>query len=151
MTVAIRCAERRDLPALVRLLQQLSLDEPREDLSEELAPGYVRAFEEIDADRRLTLLVAEDGGEVVGTAAVNVIPNLSHVGKPYCFVEDVVVDGARRGERIGEALMARAVEIAREAGCYKVVLTSHKVRADAHRFYRRIGFTATHEGFRLDL
>ncbi len=151
MAISIRPAERRDLSALVRLLQQLSLEEPREDFSETIESGYLRAFEEIDSNPRLTLIVAEDDGEVVGTASVNVIPNLSHVGTPYCVVEDVVVDAARRGHSIGEALMTRAIEIARGAGCRKVTLTSNKSRTDAHRFYERMGFSAVGEGFLLRL
>ena len=44
MAISIRPAERRDLSALVRLLQQLSLEEPREDFSETIESGYLRAF-----------------------------------------------------------------------------------------------------------
>jgi GNAT superfamily N-acetyltransferase len=79
------------------------------------------------------------------------VPNLSHVGRPYALVEDVVVDAAMRGQGYGEALMQRAIELARAGGCYKLALTSNKARADAHRFYQRLGFKATHEGFRIDL
>jgi GNAT superfamily N-acetyltransferase len=46
--------------------------------------------------------------------------------------------------------MRHAIEEARRAGCYKVSLTSNKRRADAHRFYQRLGFRAASEGFRLD-
>jgi GNAT superfamily N-acetyltransferase len=149
VTLQIRSARRQDLPALIALLQQLSLDNPRED------PGalaaYEATFDDIEADARQTVLVAEDGGVVVGTASFIVIPNLSHVGRPYAVVEDVVVDATRRGERIGEALMQRAIELAKDAGCYKLVLTSNRRRTDAHRFYERLGFTASHFGFRVDL
>ena len=41
-------------------------------------------------------------------------------------------------------------EEAQRAGCYKLSLTSNKHRKDAHRFYERLGFRATHEGFRVD-
>jgi GNAT superfamily N-acetyltransferase len=148
MTLQIRPARREDIPALIALLQQLSLDDPREDPAA-LAP-YEAAFAAIEADARQTVLVAEDGGLVVGTASFIVIPNLSHVGRPYAVVEDVVVDSTRRGERIGEALMQRAVDLAKDAGCYKLVLTSNRRRTDAHRFYERLGFTPSHFGFRVD-
>jgi GNAT superfamily N-acetyltransferase len=40
------------------------------------------------------------------------------------------------------------VTAARERGCYRVQLTSNKQRGDAHRFYERNGFSATHQGFK---
>jgi len=61
----------------------------------------------------------------------------------------VVVDEAHRRRGIGAGLMERAAAIAREAGCYKVVLTSNKKRPEAHTFYRRLGYQQTHEAFHL--
>ena len=145
----IRRAQPSDLEAVITLLQQLSLDEPRED--PRVRAAYETAFRAIEADPRQTLLVADDDGRIAGTAAVIVIPNLSHAGSPYAVVENVVVDAACRGRGYGEALMRRAIELAREAGCYKLVLTSNRRRSDAHRFYERLGFTASHHGFRMDL
>jgi GNAT superfamily N-acetyltransferase len=56
-----------------------------------------------------------------------------------------------RSRGIGGALIAWAVEQARERGCALVQLTSNKARAGAHRFYGRLGFSPTHEGFKLKL
>ena len=151
MPPSVRAASKDDLPRLIELLAQLSLDEAREDLSRPHPSAYDAALQEVLADPRQTLLVAEEDGAVVGMACYIQVPNLSHVGRPYAFVEDVVVDASMRGRGYGEALMQRAIELARAAGCYKLVLTSNKARTDAHRFYRRIGFRATHEGFRMDL
>ena len=151
MPPVIRSATRDDLPRLVELLAQLSLDEPREELGSPRPPAYDAALEEILADARQTLLVAEADGAVVGMACYIRVPNLSHVGRPYGLVEDVVVDAAMRGQGCGEALMQRAIELARAGGCYKLALTSNKARTDAHRLYQRLGFKATHEGFRIDL
>jgi GNAT superfamily N-acetyltransferase len=151
MAPVIRSATRDDLPRLVELLAQLSLDSPREDLRSPRPAAYDAALEEVLADGRQTLLVAEVDGAIVGMACYIEVPNLSHVGRPYALVEDVVVAAAMRGQGYGEALMQRAIELARAGGCYKLVLTSSKVRTDAHRFYQRLGFKATHVGFRLDL
>jgi GNAT superfamily N-acetyltransferase len=57
----------------------------------------------------------------------------------------------QRGRGIGAALLNAAVERAKAAGCYRIQLTSNKLRPDAHRFYRRHGFEASHEGFKLYL
>jgi GNAT superfamily N-acetyltransferase len=151
MAPVIRSATRDDLPRLVELLAQLSLDSPREDLRSPRPAAYDAALEEVLADGRQTLLVAEVDGAIVGMACYIEVPNLSHVGRPYALVEDVVVAAAMRGQGYGEALMQRAIELARAGGCYKLVLTSSKVRTDAHRFYQRLGFKATHVGFRLEL
>ncbi len=142
----IRDATIDDLPALIHLLGQLN-----ETTSPEPTRRHAAAFEAIAADPRQRLLVVEAGGVVIGTAALVVVPNLGHDGSPYSLVENVVVDESARGQRHGEALMRHIIDAASAAGCYKVVLTSRKFRKDAHRFYERLGFTATSEGFRYTL
>ena len=47
--------------------------------------------------------------------------------------------------------MREAIARAEAAGCYSVALTSRKERSDAHRFYERLGFERSSEGFRLAL
>ena len=44
-----------------------------------------------------------------------------------------------------------AIDEARRRRCALVQLTSDKSRADAHRFYERFGFVASHEGLKLHL
>lgn len=44
-----------------------------------------------------------------------------------------------------------AIQEARRRGCALVQLTTDKSRADAHRFYERLGFVASHEGLKLKL
>jgi GNAT superfamily N-acetyltransferase len=93
--------------------------------------------------------VAEAEGHVVATATLGIVPNLSYRGRSWAFIESIVVDYPARRKGYGEALVRYAIEEARRAGCYKVSLTSNKRRPEAHRFYEKLGFTATHEGFRL--
>jgi predicted N-acetyltransferase YhbS len=147
----IRDAIEEDLPRIVELLAQLSLDGPREELGPPLPETYRAAFRDVLADAKQRQLVLEDGGRIVGLTTLIIVPNLSHQGRPWAQVENVVVDSEQRGSGLGEQLMRHAIDLAREAGCYKLVLTSNKGRADAHRFYSRAGFRATHEGFRHDL
>lgn len=150
--VVVRDAAEADLPRIVELLQQESLgDERREDPGPPLPEAYVRAFRQIAADPRQRLLVAEAGGSVVGTFVFIVLPNLSYRGRPVAQVENVVVDEPWRGRGVGEAMMRWAIDEARKAGCFRIQLTSNKARKDAHRFYERLGFVATHEGFKLYL
>ncbi len=146
----VRDATEADLPRIVELLAQLSLDAPREKLGPPLPESYRAAFQAVDDDPRQRQLVVEVDGRVVGTASLIIVPNLSHKGRPYAMVENVVVDASERSGGYGELLMRYAMKEARRAGCYRLSLTSNKRRNDAHRFYQRLGFKATHEGFRVD-
>jgi N-acetylglutamate synthase-like GNAT family acetyltransferase len=146
----VRDATESDLPRLVELLAQLSLDAPHEDPGPPLPESYRAAFREIEADANQRLLVLEAGGRIAGCATLLIVPNLSHQGRPYAVIENVVVDAPERGAGYGEQLLHYAIEQARAAGCYKLSLTSNKQRKDAHRFHERLGFRATHEGFRVD-
>ena len=146
----IRQATEADLPRIVELLAQLSPDTPREDPGPPLPEAYRRAFQEIEADLNQRLLVVEAQGRVVGTASLLIVSNLSHQGRPYAVIENVVVDETVRSAGHGELLLRHAMEEARQAGCYKLSLTSNKRRSEAHRFYQRLGFQATHEGLRVE-
>ena len=147
----VRLATEADLPRLLELLQQLSLDAPREQVASPLPEGYRRAFQQIEADERQQLFVLEDGGRIVGTACLIIVPNVSHEGRPYALVENVVADETERSAGYGELLLRHAMAEAKGAGCYKLALTSNKRRPGAHRFYQRLGLRATSEGFRIDL
>jgi GNAT superfamily N-acetyltransferase len=102
-------------------------------------------------DPRRSFFVAELEGELVGTADLLIIANLTHGARPVAFVENVVVDENQRGASIGQALMNEVIERARAEGCYKVQFLSNKDRTRAHAFYRRMGFSPSAEGFRLYL
>jgi GNAT superfamily N-acetyltransferase len=146
----IRAATRADLPRIVELLQQLSLDDPREDPGPPLPAAYLEAFDAIQQDPRQQHLVLEIDGQVLGTLVLIVLPSLSHHARSYAILEDVVVDGTARSRGYGELLVRHAIELARQAGCYRVGLTSNQRRLDAHRFYERLGFQPTHQGFKLE-
>jgi len=151
MEPAIREATADELPRLVALLDQLSLDGSREDIGTPLADAYHAAFDRIHADANQRLLVMEQEGELVGSLVLYIVPNLTHGGTPYATVENVVIDERLRGSGLGRRLMEHAIEQAKAAGCYKVALTSHKDRNDAHRFYESLGFVSTHEAYRIQL
>jgi GNAT superfamily N-acetyltransferase len=149
--IELRSAVERDLPALVALLADDPLGSGREARdSEDLAP-YRRAFGLLADDPAHTLVVAVDGGEIVGTLQLSVLPGLSRRGALRGQIEAVRVRAGRRGEGLGAAMIAWAIEEAGRRSCALVQLTTDKSRADAHRFYRRLGFVPSHEGFKLEL
>ncbi|TIW70852.1 MAG: GNAT family N-acetyltransferase, partial [Mesorhizobium sp.] len=52
---------------------------------------------------------------------------------------------------LGQRLLEWAIDKCRERGCRVVQLTTNKSRTDAHRFYERLGFKASHIGYKLEL
>jgi N-acetylglutamate synthase-like GNAT family acetyltransferase len=150
VTITIRDATIEDLPRVVALLAQMSLGagDHRELPGDPLPAGYARAFAAIAADPNQRLLVAEQDGAVVGTMTLLLHANLSYQGRSIAQLESVVVDAAMRGRGIGEAMVEHAVAAARAAGAVRLQLTSNAGRKDAHRFYERLGFTASHVGFK---
>jgi GNAT superfamily N-acetyltransferase len=147
----IRRATAADLPAIVAMLADDALGRTREDPSIPLDPRYTAAFHAIDADPNQLLAVMERGGEVVGTLQLTFLPGLSHRGAWRGLVEAVRIAQTERGGGMGAALMQWAISRCRERGCRMVQLTTDKSRTDAHRFYERLGFRASHEGMKLVL
>jgi GNAT superfamily N-acetyltransferase len=147
--VIIRRATAEDVPAIVAMLADDELGALRES-PDDLTP-YERAFAAIDAAEHEVLVVAERDGEVVGTLQLTVLRGLSRQGASRAQVEGVRVASAARGQGLGEELMRWAVDEAKARGCAVVQFTSDKSRLDAHRFYLRLGFTQSHEGFKLTL
>lgn len=147
--VTIRRATAGDVPHIVLLLADDTLGAQRES-PHELGP-YQAAFATIDADPRQLLLVAEIDERVAGTAQLTFLPGLSRQGGTRAQIEAVRVGRQARGSGLGSRLIEWCVDRSREHGCTMVQLTSDVTRLDAHRFYERLGFKATHIGFKLGL
>jgi GNAT superfamily N-acetyltransferase len=151
-SMIFRAAVRADLPAILALLADDVLGKARDVAI--VDDAYEQAFAAIDADPRNLLVVAEDDGDVgdvVGCLQVTYIPGLGRHGAERALVEAVRVRSDRRGHGLGGKLMTWVVDRARQRGCALVQLTSNKSRLDAHRFYARLGFVASHEGMKLTL
>ncbi len=145
--IEIRRATDGDIESIAALLADDSIGAGRESL-EDLAP-YRAAFAAVDADSSELLVVAVREGVVVATLQLSVIPGLSRRGALRGQIEGVRVAASVRGGGLGAALIEWAIDEARRRGCDIVQLTSDKARTDAHRFYDRLGFRATHEGYKL--
>lgn len=145
----VRRAVLADLPAIVELIATDQIGATRD--GGDLAP-YERAFNTIDADPAQLLVVLTDAQHaIVGTLQLTFIPGLARRGALRAQIEAVRIHHTLRGRGIGHRLIAWAIEEARRRGCGLVQLTSDKRRAEAHQFYARLGFVASHEGFKLRL
>lgn len=149
--IAIRRATQADVPAIVALLADDPLGAAREDVSTPTAPAYLKAFNAIDADPNQLLAVMTRDGIVEGTLQLTFIAGLSRKGALRGQIEAVRVAAGRRGEGLGQRLFEWAIAECRAKGCRTVQLTTDRSRADAHRFYDRLGFEASHIGYKLAL
>ncbi|MER5572230.1 GNAT family N-acetyltransferase [Streptomyces massasporeus] len=145
----IRAAVADDVPAIVGMLADDPLGAQRES-PDDLTP-YLSALERLSADPNQRLVVAVRQGKVVGTLQLTIVPGLSRRGATRSIIEGVRIHADERGSGLGTELIEWAIEESRGQGCQLVQLTSDKTRADAHRFYERLGFTASHTGFKLQL
>ncbi|MGH3743487.1 MAG: GNAT family N-acetyltransferase [Mycobacteriales bacterium] len=146
--VTIRDAGVADTPRLVALIAAGSIDGGPPDT--DLAP-YADAVRELADDKHSAILVAEIKASVVGMCQLIGFRHVQHRGGLCAEVESMHVDPARRGSGIGGLLLEAAVDRAREWGAYRVQLTSNVQRQDAHRFYARHGFVASHVGLKRAL
>ncbi|MFH8293517.1 GNAT family N-acetyltransferase [Streptomyces sp. NPDC018059] len=145
----IRPAVADDLPAIVAMLADDPLGATRES-PDDLTP-YVAALQRLADDPNQRLVVAVREGRVVGTLQLTIVPGLSRKGATRSIIEGVRVHADERGSGLGTRFIEWAIEESRRQGCQLVQLTSDATRTDAHRFYERLGFSASHLGFKLQL
>lgn len=143
--IQVQVAGHADLSAVLDLYRRAGLDHDGGMGPDEA--GLV--FSRFDAYPCYRLYVATMGDAVVGTFALLIMDNLAHGGSPSGIVEDVAVDPLAQGKGVGIAMMRYAREVCREKGCYKLVLSSNKIRKDAHEFYKAIGFEKHGYSFRV--
>lgn len=147
----VRMTNEQDLPRILELYRQLAINLSSTGPPNPSLEDCRRAFAEMGTIPGYELLVAEEEGEIVGTTVLVILPGLSHRASPFAVMEYVVVDEKHRRQGIGKLLMDYAIIRAKEAGCYKIMLTSGKKRKDAHKFYESLGFEALAHGFKLYL
>lgn len=146
-----RRALEADIPALAALLADDELGSRRELPEAEGHSSYADAFHEIDADPNQYLLVVEEDGALICMLQLTFIPGLARGGLKRGQIEGVRVARHRRSAGVGQAMVEWAISRCRDEGCGLVQLTTDKSRADAHRFYDRLGFEPSHIGYKLSL
>jgi len=149
--IIFRTALLADLPAIVGLLVDDELGSQRETLSSPLDERYVVAFKAIEVDPNQRLVVAIDGETVIGTLQISFIPGVARRGAWRGQIEAVRIAAPFRSTGIGQQMFEWAISECKARGCKLVQLTTDKGRPDAHRFYEKLGFVASHEGYKLIL
>ncbi|PAF33524.1 GNAT family N-acetyltransferase [Paenibacillus sp. 7516] len=146
-----RTATLTHLPAIVRLLADDEMGATRERFIDPLPKEYVEAFAKIEQQIGNSIIIALDNNEVIGCLQLTIIPGIARLGTTRGQIEGVRIDRNYRGQGVGESLLQYAIHEAKSMGCELIQLTTDKKRKDAHRFYERLGFVASHDGMKLAL
>lgn len=149
ISVSFRRAVSADLERIVSLIaggQPTGVS--REISTSPPSQNYIDAFAAIEANKNNFLVVVELESQIVGTMQLTTLQYLSHVGGSVLQIESIHVASNTRSQGIGAKMMDFALEVGRKEGCHRMQLTTDKRRPDAHRFYERMGFQATHEGMK---
>jgi GNAT superfamily N-acetyltransferase len=149
--IVFRSALLAEVPAIVALLADDELGSKREIAGTPLDQRYVDAFRAIEADANQRLVVVADGDEIIGTLQLSFIPGIARMGSWRGQIEAVRIATDRRDSGLGQKMFEWAISECRSRGCSLVQLTTDKSRTDTHRFYEKLGFKASHEGYKLAL
>jgi GNAT superfamily N-acetyltransferase len=142
----IRQATEDDLDRLLSLYTYL---DPNNAILPERTQ-VVALWKEIVANPMLAYFVAEQGGRLVSSCNLAIIPNLTRGARPFGVIENVITHPDFRRQGLAKQVLDHAVDTARQAGCYKVMLLSGAKRTEAHALYEKVGFRKdTKVGFDL--
>ena len=147
----IRLAEQGDLNSVIALYADDDLGGHADTVDEAALPLYQSAFDAIAASPNEMLFVAERDGLIVGTFQLAILTKVTGQGSRTLMVQSVQTRLEFRGQGIGQQMLEFAVEYAKSNHIDAVQLMSNARRSDAHRFYLRLGFEASHLGFRMQL
>lgn len=150
MQVLIRQATVDDLSDILSLYAQPDMDNNKV-ISLENAKELFDQFSQYPNYHLYVACYPNADNKVVGTFALLVMHNIGHQGSPSAIVEDVVVSSSHQSQTIGSEMMTHAMVLARQAGCYKLALSSNQKRQRAHTFYESLGFEKHGYSFQIKL
>lgn len=135
MHISLREAQECDMDAVYSLYPHLLSEDDPSPGREKLLESWNRLI----SNPAMTCFIAEVDKKIVGTCCLIIVPNLTRGARPYALIETVVVHTEFQGRGIGRKMIEHAIEKARNARCYKIMLLSG-VENKNHGFYERLGF-----------
>ncbi|WP_068775691.1 GNAT family N-acetyltransferase [Paenibacillus sp. FJAT-26967] len=132
----VRLIKPSELDQLLELYQQLNPDDPVIPASDELT----KLWDDMIQDPKMDFVVVEDGGRLAAVCVLVRVNNLTRGGRPYGVIENVVTHEDHRRKGYGGLVLQKALELAREADCYKVMLMTSSKEEATLRFYEQNGF-----------
>lgn len=136
MIERVREIKSDELNKLLELYKYLNADDPELTIDE----GLKEIWHEIMEDPNHFCLVTEDEGVIISSCILVIIKNLTRNARPYALIENVVTHEQYRKKGYGTAILKKAIEIAKEKDCYKVMLMTSRKEEDTLRFYESAGF-----------
>jgi len=145
-----RKATLNDVSTIVEMIADDELGRQRENFQNPLPTEYIRAFENINADHNQELMVVEnENSEIIGTLQLSFIQYLTYRGGIRAQIEAVRIRKDQRGLGIGKAMFKWVINRAKERNAHLLQLTTDKKRPQTIKFYKDLGFKATHEGMKM--
>ena len=136
MMKKVRQIKQGELEGLLLLYEHLIPDDPKLKINTALKEHW----DEIISDPGYFYFVIEEDDKLVCTCNLTIIKNLTRSARPYGIIENVVTHPDYRSKGYGTAVLKRAIEIAQENNCYKVVLTTSRKDESTLKFYENAGF-----------
>lgn len=136
MTKKVRRIKYEELENLLSLYKYLIPDDPKLKIDTTLKEHW----KEILSDPSYFYLVIEEDSMLVCSCNLTIIQNLTRSARPYGIIENVVTHPDYRNKGHGTAVLKKAIEIAQENNCYKVVLTTSRKDENILNFYENAGF-----------
>lgn len=132
----IRLIKKEELRNLLNLYKHLDNGDKELEDSKELE----NLWDSIYNDPNLYYIVAVTDNLLVSTCTISIIKNLTRGMRPYGLIENVVTHYEHRNLGLGKKVLSKAVEIAKENNCYKVMLLTGSKKQETLNFYKSAGF-----------
>ncbi len=136
MTKKVRQIREGELESLLSLYEYLIPEDPKLKIDTALKEHW----DKILSDPGYFYFVIEEDGMIVCTCNLTIIKNLTRSARPYGIIENVVTHPYYRNKGYGTAVLRKAIQIAQENNCYKVVLTTSRKDENTLKFYKNAGF-----------
>jgi ribosomal protein S18 acetylase RimI-like enzyme len=146
----IEIAKKDQLPTIVGLLADDAIGAFLEDPS--AMAVYEQAFDDIEKSPYAEIYVGlDEAGKVVGCVQMSIVQCLVHRGEKRVELAGLRIDRRLRKSGLGSKLLRHAMEEGKKRGAVVAQFTSNKARQEAHMFYERMGFKASHDGYKISL
>lgn len=133
----VRLANKKDLCGILELYTNLH-DNEIPQITDELK----KIWNEIITDKKYSIIVVEENGEIVSSCTCIIVPNLTHNQRPYAFIENVVTHVNHREKGYATACLDFAKQLAIESNCYKLMLMTGSKKESTLSFYRKAGYNS---------